>query len=101
MLHIFAQVLFWAGNQGNHQNFDPSFQYCILSTQETLTDFHRDEAKKNILLGKKIKMADSQYFLVGSTDVAQHFGFFFLNFFCFIPMKISQSFLGSKDGSKF
>ena len=24
LLHIFAQVLFWAGNQGNHHNFDPS-----------------------------------------------------------------------------
>ena len=24
MLHIFRQVLFWARNQGNHQNFDPS-----------------------------------------------------------------------------
>ena len=21
---IFRQMLFWAGNQGNHQNFDPS-----------------------------------------------------------------------------
>ena len=24
VLHIFRQVLFWAGNQGNHKNFDPS-----------------------------------------------------------------------------
>ena len=24
VLHIFTQVLLWAGNQGNHQNFDPS-----------------------------------------------------------------------------
>ena len=24
VLHIFTQVLFWAGNQGNHQNVDPS-----------------------------------------------------------------------------
>jgi hypothetical protein len=24
VLHIFTQVLFWAGKQGNHQNFDPS-----------------------------------------------------------------------------
>ena len=29
----------------------------------------------------------------------QFFGHF--DFFCFIPMKISQSFLGSEDGSKF
>ena len=25
VLHIFGQVLFWAGNQGNHQNFEKSF----------------------------------------------------------------------------
>ena len=49
VLHIFAQVLFWAGNQGNHQKFRP-----ILATQETLTDFHGDEAKKNS------KMANSK-----------------------------------------
>ena len=24
MLHLFTHVLFWAGKQGNHQNFDPS-----------------------------------------------------------------------------
>ena len=24
VLHIYTQLLFWAGNQGNHQNFDPS-----------------------------------------------------------------------------
>ena len=24
VLHMFTQVLFWAGNQDNHQNFDPS-----------------------------------------------------------------------------
>jgi hypothetical protein len=24
VLHIFLQVLFWAENQGNHQNFNPS-----------------------------------------------------------------------------
>ena len=23
-LHMFMQLLFWAGNQSNHQNFDPS-----------------------------------------------------------------------------
>ena len=31
----------WAGNQGNHQNFDPS----LLFTQEILTAFRGDEAK--------------------------------------------------------
>ena len=24
VLHMFAELLFWAGNQSNHQNFDPS-----------------------------------------------------------------------------
>ena len=42
VLHVFTQLLFWAGNQGNHQNFDPSG----LAIQEPLTDFHGDEAKK-------------------------------------------------------
>ena len=38
----------------------------------------------------------TQFFWVG------HFGFFFKKFFfCFLPMKIGQSFLGIKDGSKF
>ena len=57
MLHLFTQVLFWAGNQGNNQHFDPSLR--ILATQETLTDFHGDEAKKiptilNIIFKKKL-----------------------------------------------
>ena len=32
VLHIFRQVLFWTGNQCNHQNFDPSllFYKCWL-----------------------------------------------------------------------
>ena len=48
VLHIFRQVLFWAGNQGNHQNFKKS----LLSYKCWL-----------IFLGwskKKIKMADSK-----------------------------------------
>ena len=40
VLHMFTQLLFWAGNQDNHQKFRP-----ILAVQETLTDFHGDEAK--------------------------------------------------------
>ena len=60
VLHIFVQVLFLAGNQGNHQNFEPS----ILPYKFGL-----------IFMGMK------QYI------------FFF--------SKISQSFLGSKNGSKF
>ena len=42
VLHIFAQMLFWANrNQGNHHNFDPSLLPgvpCSVATQET--DFH-------------------------------------------------------------
>ena len=37
VLHIYTQLLFWAGNQGNHQNFYPSL------LAKRLTDFHGDE----------------------------------------------------------
>ena len=46
-------VWFLARNHDNHQYFDPS----LLLTQETLTDFHGDEA---IFFEKKIKIADSK-----------------------------------------
>ena len=49
VLHMFTQLLFWAGNQGDHQNFDPS-----LLLKETLTYFHGNEAKKSY------KMTDSK-----------------------------------------
>ena len=39
VLHVFAQVLFWAGNQGNHQN-DPA-----LLSNKKLTYLHWNEAK--------------------------------------------------------
>ena len=42
VLHMFTHVFFWAGNQGNHQNFDLS-----------LTDFHGDEANKMFFEKKK------------------------------------------------
>ena len=46
-----------AGNQDNRQNFDLS----LLHTQETLTNFHEDEAKKyKQNWEKKSKMADSK-----------------------------------------
>ena len=49
-----TQVLFWAGNQGNHQNFDPS-----LLTNKLLHVFRRIKQKKNFFfLEKKFKMAD-------------------------------------------
>ena len=46
VLHIFAQVLVWAGNQSNSQNFDPS-----LLPKKLWLIFIWDEAKKNF--GKK------------------------------------------------
>ena len=42
------QLLFWAGNQGNHQNFDP----FLLLTQEFFADFNGYEQKK-VFLKKK------------------------------------------------
>ena len=67
VLHMFTQVLFWAGNHGNHQNWP------ILANQETLTDFYGDEAKKKLDFGKNFqngrlkkteffKTANSHYF---------------------------------------
>ena len=54
VFHIFRQVLFWAGNQVNHQNFDPS-----LLTNTLLLVFMRMKQKKKYT--KKIfKMADSK-----------------------------------------
>ena len=50
LLHMFTQLLFWAGNQGNHKNFNPSLQLKKLWL---------------IFMGmkqKKIKMADSKFF---------------------------------------
>jgi hypothetical protein len=53
-------VLFWAGNQGSHQNFDPSLL-------PTLIDFHRGEAKKiqngQLQKGEFFKTPNSQDFL--------------------------------------
>ena len=50
---MFMQVLFWAGNQGKHQNFDQ-------------TDFHLDEAKKfqygQLKKVEFFKTANFQYF---------------------------------------
>jgi hypothetical protein len=49
VLHMFTQLLFWAGDQNNHQNFDPSFLL------QTLTDFYVNEAKKKIQNGRHKK----------------------------------------------
>ena len=42
LLHIFAQGLFWARNQNNHQNFDP----FLLSKKLGITDIHGHVEKK-------------------------------------------------------
>ena len=41
MLHIVTQVLFWAGNQGNHQNSVPS-----MLPHKYLTYLNEDERRK-------------------------------------------------------
>ena len=60
VLHMFTQVLFWAGSQGNHQNFDPFF------LPKKLTDFHGDEAKKIFFFLKK-HQCGSTYMVVRLT----------------------------------
>jgi hypothetical protein len=54
---MFKQLLFWARNQGNHQNFDPSLLL------KKLTDFHRNGAKifQNGKL-KKLRFSKPQIF---------------------------------------
>jgi hypothetical protein len=51
VLHIFAQVLFWAGNQGNHQNVDPS----VLPYKSGL--IFEGMNQKKLFFSKKVKMA--------------------------------------------
>ena len=46
-----TQLLFWAGNQGNHQNFDPSL------LAKRLTDFHGDEAYKYAIQCTEVRFA--------------------------------------------
>ena len=93
VLHMFRQVLFWAGNQGNHQNFEKS----LLSYKLWLAFFACFWAYVGQPDGFW-RSWKTQFFWVG------HFEFFFSkkkNFFCFIPMKTCQSLLVSKDFSKF
>ena len=47
VLHMFTQALFWAGSQGNHQNFDPS----LLS--KNLWLFFMGLSKKKFFFSKK------------------------------------------------
>ena len=81
VLHMFTQLLYWAGDQNNHQNFDPSFLL------QTLTDFYVNEAKK------KSKMADTKKLSFSIPPILKkkiqkfHGHKLNLEFFCFIPMK--------------
>ena len=55
VLQIFAQVLFWAGNQSNHQNFDPSnlpyeFGLIFIGMKQT-------KNKKNMADSKKLSFS--------------------------------------------
>ena len=54
VLHINRQVLFGAGNQSNHQNFNP----FILPYK--FGQIFKGMKQKKILLKKKFKMADSK-----------------------------------------
>ena len=61
VLHIFAQVLFWAENQGNHQHFDPS----LLPKKLWLTFMGmKKKIEKKFQLKKTeiFNSANSQYF---------------------------------------
>ena len=99
LLHMFTNVLFWPGNQVNQQNFDPSllpkklwlilkkvenFIFCIFRLFFSLCQttsrlfWNLSSFKLAILIKKQFKI-----------------------FFCFILMKISQSFMGRKGGSQF
>ena len=80
MLHMFTQVLFWAINQGNHQNFDP--------TMLTKKLFHGAEAKKSEKKNLKIfsKMATSKKMSFSKPAILPIFSQKFQGFFaCFIP----------------
>ena len=65
VLHIFRQVLFWAGNQSDHQNFDQSllsYKYWLIFIRKR----------------KKIKMANSWNFCekilrIGGVEKSQFF----------------------------
>ena len=64
LLHIFRQVFFWAGNQGNHKNFDPSFSVlennnsvCYhLKTKWTKPYQMWQFLKKNLIFGSSQQM---------------------------------------------
>ena len=79
----------FAGNQDNHQNFDPS----LLPKKLWLIFIPEIFTKRYLKFGE---LKNSLFFWVGHFEIL-----FATKKMCFIPMKISQNFLGSKDGSKF
>ena len=93
MLHIFRQVLFWAGKQVNHQNFEKS----LLSNKCWLiSKFKMANSKKLSFSTPSIgpwvgKINWCEGHGCGSTYMVMRL----------IPMKISQHLLDSKDFSKF
>ena len=77
VLHMFRQVLFWAENQGNHQNFEKS----LLSCKCGLIFIGMEQKKKFFL--KKNQIQNGQQ---------KKWAFFWSAiFFCFLLMKTSQS----------
>ena len=115
VLHMFTQLLFWAGNQGNHQNFkliflkkaNPKwptqkklvFQFCQFSTCFFFKNF-MDWSLVSRIDWCKGHWCESTYMVVRLSNVSSKTGkkcifwICFSNFFfCFIPLKISQSFL--------
>ena len=68
VLHMFRQVLFGAGNQGNHQNFEKS-----LLTNKLWHVFMGMKQKKFFFLKKKFKMADSKKLSFSTSPKAEQF----------------------------
>ena len=93
---------FLAGNQGKHQNLDPS-----LLTNKLWLVFMRMKQKKKIFWKKKSKSkwpTQKKVIFQNELFLSRPFFIFFFQkniFFCLILMKTSQSLLVSKDGSKF
>ena len=81
VLHIYTQLLFWAGNRGN-------LSISSTNLRTNLWNFREKILRINGLV-------NLSFFKTAILD------FLFEIFFCFIHMKISQRFLASKDWSKF
>ena len=83
-MHIHCVAYLCAGVVLGWKPGKSSKNRTILATQETLTDFHGDEAKKLVFLEKILRIGGFEKLSIFESS-----------------MKISESFLGSKDGSKF